>query len=63
MGFSKDDYQAMRDIGMSDAQIYHCAGDSIISLCLVGIIGMATDIEEQDLYKLMEDYVETLKEN
>ena len=34
MGFEEKDYQAMRDIGMSDSQIYHCAGDSIITTCL-----------------------------
>lgn len=30
MGFDDEDYDAMREIGMSDSAIYHCAGDSII---------------------------------
>lgn len=30
MGFDDDDYEAMVNVGMSNAAIYHCAGDSIV---------------------------------
>ena len=30
MGFGDGDFRAMREIGMSDSAIYHCAGDSIV---------------------------------
>ena len=37
MGFSDQDEQAMRSIGMSDSAIYHCAGDSIVVDVLMDI--------------------------
>ena len=37
MSFTKKDTDAMREIGLSDAAIYHCAGDSIVSTVLVAI--------------------------
>lgn len=63
MGFSKEDYQAMRDIGMSDMQIYHCCGDSIVTTCLMALFGQML-MSEEELRQKIEDYVETLtKEN
>ena len=38
MGFEKCDYEAMRDIDMTDMQIYHCAGDSIVVTVLMGFL-------------------------
>lgn len=38
MGFSDEDYEAMRDIGMSDSAIYHMAGDSLIVPLLASMI-------------------------
>lgn len=61
MGFEEKDYQAMRDIGMSDSQIYHCAGDSIITTCLMGIIGQMLPISEKELKTTVENYVEKVK--
>ena len=62
MGFDDNDFQAMRDIGMSDSQIYHCAGDSIVTTCLMALFGQML-FAEKDLRKKIEDYVESLKEN
>ena len=62
MGFERKDYQAMRDIGMSDSQIYHCCGDSIITTCLMAIFGQML-FDEGTLKEKLEKYVETLKEN
>lgn len=63
MGFTKQDYQAMREIEMSDAAIYHCCGDSIVVTCLMGIFGQMLPISEKDLQQKIEKYVKTLKEN
>ena len=62
MGFERKDYQAMSDIGMSDSQIYHCDGDSIIVTCLMAIFGQML-FSEEELKKKIEDYVESIKEN
>ena len=63
MGFTREDYQAMREIGMTDAQIYHCAGDSIVVNVLVGLIGSLLPISEKELQKGMRDSTEKIKES
>ena len=63
MGFERKDEQAMREIGMTDSAIYHCAGDSIITTCLMALFGQMLPISEKDLQQKIEKYVETLKEN
>lgn len=37
MGFTREDYQAMRDAGLSDSAIFHCCGDSIVVPVLMSI--------------------------
>ena len=59
MGFDKNDYQAMKDINMSDAAIWHCCGDSIITTCLMAIFGQMLLSEEETQQKI-NDYVERL---
>lgn len=61
MGFEEKDYQAMRDIGMSDSQIYHCAGDSIITTCLMALFGQML-FDEETLKEKIENYADSLKE-
>ena len=56
MGFTKQDYENMRKLGMSDSAIYHVAGDSIITTCLVGIFA---PFVEKDHAPIIENYVET----
>lgn len=63
MGFERKDEQAMREIGMTDSAIYHCAGDSIIVTCLMALFGQMLPISDKDLQQKIEKYVETLKEN
>jgi len=63
MGFERKDEQAMREIGMTDSAIYHCAGDSIIVTCLMALFGQMLPISEKYLQQKIEKYVETLKEN
>lgn len=60
MGFTRQDYQAMRDIGMSDAQIYHCAGDSIVCSVPAAILGNMC-LEETELKQKIENYIEEVK--
>lgn len=60
MGFEEKDYQAMQDIGMSDTQIYHCVGDSIITTVLMALFGQLLPINENELQQKIEDYVESL---
>ena len=38
MGFEDSDYQSMVDAGMSNAAIYHCAGDSIVVDVMLAIV-------------------------
>lgn len=62
MGFEKQDEQAMRQVGMSDSAIYHCAGDSIIVTCLMAIFGQMLPISENELQQKIENYADSLKE-
>ena len=59
MGFSSQDYQQMKNIGMSDSAIYHCAGDSIVVTCLIGIFGQML-ISEEELQQKLNAYTESL---
>ena len=61
MGFERKDYQAMKDIEMSDMAIYHCCGDSIVVTCLMGIFGQMLPINEKKLQQKIENYVEEVK--
>ena len=57
MGFADEDYQALVDIGLSDSAIYHVAGDSIITTCLVALLSSFVN-EPREHIKIIEDYVE-----
>lgn len=61
MGFEDEDYQALRDVSLSDSAIYHCAGDSIIVTCLMGLLGQIT-IGEDETKQKIKDYVESIVE-
>ena len=58
MGFTDEDFQALRDIGLSDSAIYHVAGDSIITTCLVGILNPLVN-ERYEHKNIVDRYVET----
>lgn len=62
MGFEDKDYKAMRDVGMSNSAIYHCAGDSIITTCLMAIFGQLLPISEEELNNNIKEYIERVKE-
>ena len=52
-----------RKVGLNDGAIYHCAGDSIVSTCLVNIIGQMLPINENTLKEITENYVKSLRGN
>lgn len=49
MGFTDEDYEAMRSIGMTDSAIYHMAGDSIVVTVLISIFSQL--MYEDDRHK------------
>ena len=57
MGFTDEDYQALKDIGLSDSAIYHVAGDSIITTCLASIIYPFTNNDRKGHKTIVDDYV------
>lgn len=57
MGFEKKDYEACRDVGQSKSSIYHQAGDSIVTTCLIGIFG---ELIGADYGKVIDDYADRL---
>lgn len=58
MGFSDEDYQALKDIGLSDSAIYRMAGDSIITTCLASIIYPLTNDNRTGHKRIVEDYID-----
>jgi len=62
MGFTENDYQALRDIQMSDTAIYHMAGDSIVVPVLMGIFSKLFNNDDKHI-ELINDYVEGIKED
>lgn len=59
MGFQKKDYEACARAGQSKSSVYHQAGDSIVTTCLVGIFGELLGIEYD---KIIQDYADGLHE-
>ena len=62
MAFTREDYQAMRDISQSDMQIYHEMGDSLVVTVMMGIFGKMFFTDEE-LKERIENYVEQVKES
>ena len=59
MGFSEEDYNAISK-EFSNSAIYHVAGDTIITTCLMSIFGTMLDV---DYRTKVENHVESLKTN
>lgn len=60
MGFTDEDTKAMYAAGMSDTQIYHCAGDSLITTLFGMLVGVMC-IDEKELKERVENYIERIK--
>lgn len=61
MGFTDQDYESMRDIGMSDIAIYHIAGDSIVVTVLMALFSTLI-YEEKSHLEYIKNYIKELKE-
>lgn len=59
MGFEKKDADACRAIGQSKSQMYHQAGDSIVTTVLMGIFGEMLGI---DYEAKIEEHAEKLRQ-
>ena len=58
MGFEKKDTEACREVGLSRANIYHQAGDSLVTTVMVGIFGELFGFE--DYTTTIQEYAEKL---
>ncbi len=57
MGFEEKDTEACKAVGQSKANIYHQAGDSIVTTVLCGIFG---ELQGFDYEKAINEYVDRL---
>ena len=57
MGFEKKDTDAMRQAGLSRANIYHTAGDGLVTTIIAGLVGSLLGI---DYKKDIEEYCDKL---
>lgn len=57
MGFSQKDWESVKE-QFGDSAIYHVAGDSIVTTCLISLFGTMTNL---DYRKIIKDYTNTLK--
>lgn len=58
MGFTDEDYESMRAIGMGDSAINHCCGDSIVVPVLISIFSQM--IPDKDHRKEVKKYIEKI---
>lgn len=57
MGFERKDTDAMQKAGLSRANIYHTAGDGLVTTIIAGLVGSLFDL---DYKNAIEDYVDKL---
>lgn len=62
MAFTDEDYQHMRGIGMTDSQIFHVNGDSIVVTIMIGIFAKLFGLSNKEIETVINDYVERIKE-
>ena len=62
MGFERKDYQAMREIGMTDSAIYHCAGDALITTLCAMLFATMLPMGEDAARQKVEKYIDSLVE-
>jgi len=62
MGFEPQDYEVMKNVNMTDTQIYKCAGDSIVVSVLMAIFGrLKTDDPLINITKIKEYVAKNIK--
>lgn len=57
MGFTNEDYLALRECGLSDSAIFHVAGDSIITTIITGLFNPFVN-ENHEHINIIEKYIE-----
>ena len=62
MAFTDKDHDHLREIGLGDGAIFHCAGDSIIVTCLLGIFAKLYGLTNQETEKAIREYIETIRQ-
>ena len=62
MGFTDEDYRHMREISMTDGQIFHVNGDSIVVTVMIAIFAKLFGLGNGEIGNLIDDYVERIKE-
>ena len=60
MSFEDKDFAAMKEISMSDASIYHCAGDSIVVSVIMSLMVNLLPIDEKVAYDFIKEYTESI---
>ena len=62
MGFERKDEQAMREIGMTDSAIYHCAGDALVTTLAALLFATMLPMGEDAAREKVEKYIDSLVE-
>ena len=60
MGFTDDDCQALKDIGLSDSAIYHVAGDSLVVSVMASMLYPFVYDKEQGHIEIINNYVDRI---
>ena len=62
MGVKDEDYEKVAK-NQSNSSLYHLAGDSIVTSCLMALFGQMTDIDYKEKIKLLSESLRDEKEN
>ncbi len=62
MAFTDEDYKHMREISMTDGQIFHVNGDSIVVTIMIAIFAKLFGLSNSEIGNVIDDYVERIKE-
>lgn len=61
MGFQDKDTDDMFQVGLTNAALYHCYGDSIVVTVLIGIIGKLYGLNPIEIKEVIYKYIESIK--
>ena len=61
MGFQDKDVDNMYECGLTNASLYHVFGDSIIVTVLIGIFAKLFGLEQPEVKRIINEYVEEIK--
>lgn len=61
MAFTDTDYEHMREIKMTDSQIFHVNGDSIVVTVLIAVFAKLFGLDNRAIEKTINTYIERIK--